>query len=120
MEELQVLVEMVAKLPQMALWVLIGLWAYKVVVIGSIYGVIRFVVGKAHDYLVQKKLQVVEIRPLVDGMVIKGQLEPMLAQIRRVAGKGVGIDSQYCHSQSVDWLREAIDDKELKDSAKGK
>ncbi len=120
MEELQVFVEMVSKLPQMALWVLIGFWAYKVVVVGSVYGVIRFVVDKAHDYLVQKKIQTVEIRPLVDGMTIKGQLEPLMAQIRRVAGKGVSIHSSYCHAHSVDWLRDAINDKEAKDAAASK
>jgi hypothetical protein len=46
MEELKLLIGMVKDLPAMALWVLAGFWAYKVIVIGSIYGVIKFVVSK--------------------------------------------------------------------------
>lgn len=52
---------MVADLPQMALWVLIGFFIYKVIIIGSIYGVIRFVTTKLHDYLVTRKNKVKEI-----------------------------------------------------------
>lgn len=114
MEELQSLVEMVAKLPQMAIWVIALFWAYKVVVIGSMYGLIRFGVMKLHDYLIQRKVQSVEIRPLIDGMAIKAQLEPMMAQLRRVAGY-VNDDSSYIHTNTVEWLRLAIDDKIAKD-----
>ncbi len=35
MEELKLLIEMVADLPQMALWVLVGFFVYKVVIVGS-------------------------------------------------------------------------------------
>ena len=51
MDELKLLIEMVANLPQMAIWVLVAFWAYKVVVIGSIYGVIRLAIVKLHDWL---------------------------------------------------------------------
>lgn len=43
MEELRLLVEMVADLPHMALWVIAAFFAYKVIVVGSIYRVIRFI-----------------------------------------------------------------------------
>ena len=49
MDELKLLIEMVANLPQTALWVCIGFFAYKVIVIGSIYSVIRFCVQKMYD-----------------------------------------------------------------------
>jgi len=55
MEELKILVEMVASLPQMALWVIAFFFIYKVMVIGSIYGVIRFCVGKFHDVLIKER-----------------------------------------------------------------
>lgn len=124
MEELQVIVEMVAKLPQTALWVLIGFWAYKVMIVGSIYGVIRFVVSKAHDYLVQRKVippevKQIEVRVLVDGICIANAVDPLLAQLRRLIGMNTGIHSHYVHRQSVDWLRDAIDEKLERDRAKG-
>lgn len=113
MEELKALVEMVAKLPQLALWVCIGFWAYKVIVIGSIYGTLKFVVTKLHDYLVRRKVEVktVEMRATIDGMCISGEADRLIAQLRRVAGRRTGIKSEYFHGCSVDWLREAIDAK---------
>lgn len=118
MEELKILVDMVAHLPQMALWVLLGFLVYKLAVVGSIYGTIRFAVDKLHDYLVKRKVEYKEIRPMLDGMCIKSETERLIAQIHRVRGRGVNIKSEYIHEQSVDWLREAIDDKIAKDAAK--
>jgi hypothetical protein len=124
MEELRMLLETVGKLPQMALWVAIGFWAYKVVVVGSVYGVIRFVVSKGHDYLVQRKtippeVKRIEVRAMVDGICIGNAVEPLMAQLHRVIGRKTGIDTPYVHRDSVDWLREAIDDRIAKDRAAG-
>jgi len=124
MEELRMIVEMVAKLPQTALWVLIGFWAYKVMIVGSIYGVIRFVVSKVHDYLVQRKVippevKQIEVRVLVDGICIANAVDPLIAQLRRLVGMRTGIKSDYVHQASVDWLREAIDEKLDRDRARG-
>jgi len=49
MDELKLLIDMVANLPTLAVWVLVGYLAYKVVVVGSIYGVIRLLIIKGHD-----------------------------------------------------------------------
>lgn len=111
MEELKLLVGMVADLPSMALWVIAAFWAYKVCVIGSIYGVIRLAIVKAHSWLTTPKHELREIRPVLDGLVITGTLEELVAQLRRIAGMRTNISSKYIHSCSVDWLREAIDEK---------
>ena len=115
MEELQLLVDMVSKLPSMALWVIAFFFVYKVLILGSIVGVIKFTVGKLHDYLTTPKEKLVDIRPMLDGMTIGSELEPLLVQIRRLRGKGTTINSKYIHGISVKWLCEAIDDKEAKD-----
>ena len=111
MEELKLLVEMVAKLPAMAMWVIVAFFAYKVIVVGSIYGVIRFSVDKLHSWLVTRKVEYKEIRPMLDGMCIRTETDNLIAQIRRIRGRGTNIDSGYVHEQSVEWLREAIDAK---------
>lgn len=114
MEELKLLIEMVAELPAMALWVLVGFFAYKVVIVGSIYGAIRFVADRLFDWLQQKKAREVEykeIRPMLDGMCIQAETERLIAQLNRIRGRGVGIPSDYIHAQSIDWLRDAIDKK---------
>lgn len=113
MEEIKALVEMIAKLPQLAIWVLVAFWAYKVVVIGSIYGVIRFVVDKVHNWAMMPKQ--FNVRPMLDRMTISGEAEEFVRQVKRVAGKRTGINSTFVHGCSVEWLREAIDEKEERD-----
>lgn len=119
MEELKLLIEMVANLPSMALWVLTGFFAYKVIVVGSIYGVIRFVVDKAHSWATTKHKRV-EVEVLLDGVVIGCAKEALLGQLRRVSAicNASIPEIRYLHSDSVQWLREAIDDKITKDQAK--
>jgi hypothetical protein len=122
MDELKLLIEMVAHLPSMALWVLVGFFAYKVVVVGSIYGVIRFVAGRLFDWLQQEKAREVEykeIRPMLDGMCIRAETERLIAQLNRIRGRGVGVKSDYIHAQSVEWLRDAIDKKIESEAAAG-
>jgi len=114
MEELKLLIEMVSHLPAMAMWVLVGFFAYKVCIIGSIYGVIRFVAGRLFNWLEAQKTRPVEykeIRPMLDGMCIKAETERLIAQLHRLRGRGVSIQSEYIHAASVDWLRQAIDAK---------
>lgn len=116
MEELKLLVGMVASLPAMALWVIAFFFIYKVVVVGSIYGVIRFVADKLFEWLRQRKVEYKEIRPMLDGMCIIGETERLIGQLHRIRGKGVKIHTEYIHSQSIDWLREAIDEKIERDT----
>lgn len=120
MEELKLLVEMVSNLPSMALWVIAFFFAYKVVVVGSIYGVIRFVAEKLFTWLTTRKAREVEykeMRPMLDGMCIRAETDKFIAQLNRLRGRGVKIDTEYIHSQSVDWLRDAIDAKIESDNA---
>jgi hypothetical protein len=116
MEEIQQLLAVFSKLPNIALWALVVLYAYKVAVVGSIYATIRFVVQKYHDAYVNKTISF-KLHDRLTGITITGgnNLEDLIAQIQRVAGKGTNIHSRYIHEQSVQWLREAIDDKERKD-----
>ena len=122
MDELKLLVDMVGHLPQMALWVLLGYLVYKLAVVGSIYRVIRYVTKEVFAWLSLKKAAPVEykeVRPMLDSICIKAALEPFIAQLHRLRGKGVNIESDYIHSQSVQWLREAIDAKIAEDQKKG-
>lgn len=114
LDELKLLIEAIAGLPSLMIWVLVGFLAYKLAVVGSIYGVIRFVADHLFDYLKTKKTREVEykeIRPMLDGICIKAETERLIAQLHRIRGKGLNIQSDYIHSSSVDWLRDAIDKK---------
>lgn len=122
MDDLKLLVDMVGHLPQLALWVLLGYLVYKLAVVGSIYGVIRYVTKEVFSWLSVKKaeppreVEYKEIRPMLDGMCIRASADSFLAQLHRLKGKGLGIESDYIHQQSVDWLREAIDAKIAQDN----
>ena len=119
MDELKMLVEMVADLPNAALWVIAALFAYKVCIVGSIYGVIRLAIVKMHDWLItpRHELRTVEIRAELDGMTISNAMPQLVGQIRRLTGKACSGGSSYIHRQSVEWLREAIDEKEAREAA---
>lgn len=121
MDELKQLIGLVADLPHAALWVIAAILAYKAMVIGSIYGVIRLAITKLHDWATTRKAREIEykeIRPMLDGICIKSATEPFIAQLHRLRGKGVNISSEYIHDASVTWLREAIDEKIARDQTK--
>jgi hypothetical protein len=127
MEELKLLIGMVADLPSMALWVLIGYLVYKLAIIGSIYGVIRLAITNLYEWAIKRKElpaihQEIYLKDIVHGICIHSDetKDLLMRQIKRVAGKGISIGSDYIHKSSVDWLREAIDDKIEKDADKEK
>lgn len=60
MEELKLLVESIAGLPDLAIWVVAMYFTFKLAIVGSIYGVIRFVALKLHDWAITKKTTIVE------------------------------------------------------------
>lgn len=119
MDELKLLIDMVAHLPSMALWVLVAFWAYKVVVIGSIYGVVRLFIVKLHSWLTTPKheLRIVDETARVGSLSIQNCRDELIAQLHRVKGKGLTIESDYIHAASVDWLRRAIDAQIAADQA---
>ena len=107
-EELNLLMQTIAKLPDVAIWVLVGVFIYKVSIIGSIYGVIRLAINKMHDWLVCPERKTIEMRPTIDGMCISGTSDQLIAQLQRV--RGAATQSTYIHLRDIDFLREALDD----------
>lgn len=131
-EELKTLLDAVASIPTLAVWVAIGFLFYKVFIWGSVVAALlkswslliewmgRWVDAKprlADTELEKLKVsKMPEVKQLYVGKVtITGEEGYLLQQIKRCAGKGIGINSQYLHQQSIDWLRDAIDEKELRE-----
>lgn len=112
MDELKLLIEMVANLPTLAIWVLVGYLVYKVAVIGSIYGLLRLLIEKTHNWLTVRKTESIGI--VLDGVPfdkVEGKTE-LLQQLRRLAYIGTfggykssGIYGEY----GIKHLKEAID-----------
>jgi hypothetical protein len=89
MEELKILIEMVSHLPTMMVWVLVGYLIYKVSIIGSIYGVIRLLIVKLHDWAVKPKEEIVT-QSLGGLMPISHLVDPkdICIQLGRLRDKG--------------------------------
>lgn len=121
MEELKMLVEAVAGLPTLAVWVLLGYLVFKMSIVASVYVTIRFCIGRVCDYLTERKRldglpKEVISKVDIDGVVITGCKDALRSQLQRVAGKRTGIGSNYIHECSIEWLAEAITEKEIRDS----
>ena len=121
MEELKILVGMVSELPTMAIWVIIFYFIYKVIIVGSIYGVIKLGVRKLHDVLIKKKEGDTIVNEhywdLADRISISDDTtKEILAHcLRRMVGKGTGINTSYIHLAGAQWLQEAINEKEQRE-----
>lgn len=121
MDELKLLIEMVKDLPAMALYVLIGFWMYKVIVIGSLYGVIKLGINKIHDVLVKPEHERVDKTTVVQGIVIDHCFDDFMVQINRMVAmrNKEGYTGRYIHQTDVDWLRDAITEKIERDKDDG-
>lgn len=107
MEELKALIGMVNQLPQLALWVLIGFWAYKVICVGSIYGIIRFIVDRF------VKWRTAPVQYQIKSKTIDADVLHLLElQISRLGGEGY---YNYIHKNDVKWLQTAIDERFAKE-----
>ena len=115
MEELKLLINMVEKLPALAVWVIVIFFTYKVIVVGSVYGIIRFVV-KAISHMITNRHRDVNLNGVLDGMCITtdGTHLKLAGQLKRLVGIRSG-GNIYIHNADVEWLKEAIDKVVLED-----
>ena len=127
MEEiLTPVINALSETPSLAVWALVVVYAYKAIVVGSIYGVIRFCVTQLRVVMTTPKhtLEKVEIEAKLRSLTIPDCHEDLIAQIDRLAGVHVrtAVDksylNKYIHKADVRWLREAIDAKLEKDTNK--
>ena len=108
MDELKELVGLINSLPQIALWVMVGFWAYKVIVVGSVYGVIRLAISKAYEAFAKPREFTLDDMSITAGVAadLKNELKRALV---------------YGHIQlnrmDAAWLREAITEKQDRENA---
>ena len=119
MEELKILVGMVAELPTMAIWVIIFYFVYKVIIVGSIYGVIKLGIRKMHEVLIKEKEADIRIFQwfTADKLCISSDNTKKLIErcLYKIVGKGTTIETEYIHQAGASWLMEAILEKEQRE-----
>jgi hypothetical protein len=115
MDELKMLVEVVAGLPTLTVWVLVGYLVYKLAIVGSWFAIVRFCVDKLHNWMITPKTELIQRKDVLNHLVIENCFEDLMVQLHRIRNKGVSYNSNYIHTGDVAWLRDAIDEKEAKD-----
>lgn len=116
MEELKLLIGMVSDLPAMAIWVLAGYLLYKLVVVGSVFGIIKFfdAIKQAHLAKLELKNKPVEAK-LGLSTISEDSLLEVQVQLARVFPRG------HIFSADVTRLKKAInllEESEAKDAKK--
>ncbi len=94
MEELEQLILLIGKLPTLAIWVLVGFFAYKTIVIGSTYGIIRLAIVKIHDWLTYKKgTHSITLKDLADCNIITESDRVYVSQIINLLKDGAAFST---------------------------
>lgn len=89
---------MVATLPTLAVWFLVAFYIYKVAILGSIYGVIRFCVTKFVEWKTTPK------QFTINGLAINEDVSNYLcSQLSRLAS------TNYIYASDVNKLKAALD-----------
>lgn len=108
MEELKLIVETVAGLPTLTIYVLCGYLIYKLAVVGSIYGVIRFGIEKFVEWRTMPAPIPAPIQYKMNGFVLNEDVALGLsAQLQRLSS------TNYIHASDIVKLRKALDLIEL-------
>ncbi len=96
------------KLPELSIWILCGILFYKVIFLGSIFGIIRLFINKFHDYLKGEKKTTISLdKHFIMHDTTPGLFLELIASIPKA--------TNYIHSQNVEWAIEAIREKKERD-----
>lgn len=108
-------------LPDLAIWILVGILFYKIFIIGGVITLAKYFINKVHNYLTQKDTNATQPKEVVTkydigGRFIKsdgafGRFNQLLDEMHT----GVNIESKYIHEQDVTFLLDAIREKRLRD-----
>lgn len=101
MEELKEILHIIAGLPSLTVWVLVGFLVYKLAVIGSIYGTIRFGI---QQFVVWRASTVSRPFKMGSRLIDESVGEALQAQIVRLCSM-----TGYIHHSDVVRLQRAID-----------
>lgn len=108
MEELKDLIQAIAGLPTLTLWILTGYLIYKLAVVGSMYGVVRYGISKFVEWRTLPQTFQFKIGSKLIDESVADQLQVQIARL------SVNSTYGYIHSSDVLKLKDALDkiDKE--------
>jgi hypothetical protein len=101
MEELKDLIHAIAGLPTLTVWILVGYLVYKLAIVGSMYGVIRYAI---QQFVVWRTGAMTRQFKMGSRMIDESVAELVQTQIIRLCS-GTG----YIHASDAMRLKKAID-----------
>jgi uncharacterized protein YqhQ len=102
------LAEVLKDLPDLAIWIMIGILFYKVVIVGSIFGIIKLAITKAHDAITKPKTVVTEYK--LDDVVY--QYDGSLMKLKDFLRGVVSLNNGYrLSTDEVNFIIEAYEEK---------
>lgn len=113
MDTLIELLKELAALSGPALWLgglaIVGLFAYKIFIVGSIYGVVKFCAQKIHDTMVKERpprKEIIEWK--CTDYLITGTEPEFKALVAQVDKATLGIGSKYLHESDIQFISKAV------------
>lgn len=112
---------MLKDLPELAIWILVGILFYKIFIIGGIIAVIKLAINKFHDLAKNSSDNKVKPKEVItkheiDGLFItdaKVKFDVLLEKLRSARHfKNNLYRSEYIHMTDIDFLLEAIEEKQ--------
>lgn len=97
-------------LPDLAIWILVGILFYKVFIIGGAIGLAKFAITKLHDYLVRPK-EVIRKVDFEGNTIDQHVYEKLMSTIDLVKRHKGNIGLSCIHNGHAVWLKEAVQEK---------
>jgi len=108
-------------LPDLAIWILVGILFYKVVIVGSIFSVVKLTINKVHDVLTMPKVIKKNITISDKFIVHDGTYDKFLSLIEEIISYNRTVSERdykgnYLHASDVEFIKEAIVEKRINDT----
>lgn len=82
-------------LPDLAIWILVGILFYKVAIVGSIFGIIKLAITKLHDFAIKPKIITRNFK--IDEFLISGCEHEFMALLSKMRKPGL----TYIHKSDI-------------------
>jgi len=125
-EELKSVIDIIKGMPHMVMWVLAGLLFYKVIVIGSIFGLLKICILKFHDVLTKPKpdQKITELYDISGHFINKQNVQVLMSLIEDIKHHTNKADepedpryrSNYIHQSDMNWFICAVQEKKQREA----
>jgi len=109
-------------LPELAIWILLGILVYKVIIVGSIFGIIKLAINKTHSAFLKEKVIKREINFGRHTFINAEAEEYMIGIIDRIIKQGdkpsYMYSHHYVHLSDLRKITIALDKMEAEDDNK--